>query len=347
MKSIRFLLMRGITNHKRWFLALCVGFAASPGIVVQAWAQQPESYEITQLADGLYSAAYTSPRAISHRTVFLVTDEGIILADPISTEFATWLKSEIDERFGVPVRYVLYSHHHWDHASGGAVFGETATYIAHEGMAAALAAPLPSNAISRDSDGNGLLHRSEATRGYAAKFDQGADTDGDDNLSGAEINVDIHPPELLYSDRMTVRLGGQSVELLHPGPAHSDDMTVLYFPEQRVGYGVDFVNIRLVPGALYLYSFDQYASAVGTLLSLDIDTVVPGHGNVGRREDLVEYMDFLQDLKTEVSAAIANGLTLQQAQQSVHLSEYSDWLHFDERRENVVASAYAILSHNP
>ena len=274
----------GITINKNWYLALCVGLTASPGILVQAWSQQVQSHEIAQLADGLYSAAYTSPRAISHRTVFLVTDEGIILADPISTEFATWLKSEIDERFGVPVRYVLYSHHHWDHASGGAVFGDTAIYIAHEGMAAALAAPLPSNAISRDADGNGLLHRSEATRGYAAKFDQGADTDGDDNLSGAEINVDIHPPERFYSDHLTVTLGGQSVELLHPGPAHSDDMTVLYFPEQRVGFGVDFVNIRLVPGALYLYSFDQYASAVETMLSLDIDTVVPGHGNVGRRE---------------------------------------------------------------
>ena len=67
MKSIRFLLMRGITVHKLWYLALCVGLTASPGIVAKAWAQQVESYEITQVADGLYSAAYTSPRAISHR----------------------------------------------------------------------------------------------------------------------------------------------------------------------------------------------------------------------------------------------------------------------------------------
>lgn len=308
------------------------------------WAQQAQNYEITQVTDDLYSAAIYSPRTGSHRTVFLVTDEGIVLADPISTEFATWLKSEFDERFGVPVKYVLYSHHHWDHASGGAVFADTAIYIAHEGMAVALAALLPSNAVSRDANGDGLLHRSEVTRGYAARLDDGADTNGDDSLSGAEINVDIHPPELLYADRLTVELGGQSVELLHPGPAHSDDMSVLYFPEQRVGFGVDYVNIRLVPGALYLYSFDQYASAVGTMLALDIDTVVPGHGNVGQREDLVEYMGFLRDLEAEISAAIADGQSLQQAQRSVQLSEYSDWQLFDERRENVVASAYSILT---
>jgi hypothetical protein len=55
-------------------------------------------------------------------------------------------------------------------------------------------------------------------------------------------------------------------------------------------------------------------------------------------------MGFLRDLQTEVAAAIADGQTLQQAQQSVELAEYSGWLLFDERKANVVAGAYAILS---
>jgi len=327
--------------NKNWSLALCVGMTASLGVTVDAQAQQAQNYEITQVADDLYRAANNS-----HRTIFLVTGEGIILADPVNAEFSAWLKPELEERFGVPVRYVLYSHHHWDHASGGAVFADTAIFVAHEGMAAALAAPLPSNAAPQDANGDGLLARSEASGGYANNFDR-ADTNGDDSLSGAEINVDIHPPELLYSDHMTVTLGGQSVELVHPNPAHSDDMTVLYFPEQRVGFGVDYINVRRLPGALDLYSFDQYASAVGTMYTLDIDTVVPGHGNVGRREDLAEYMGFLRALQAEVSAAIANGESVQQAQRSVQLSEYSDWLLFDNRRENLVAAAYAILTRMP
>ena len=311
---------------------------ASPMIIVPVHAQQAQNYEITQVADGLYRAANNS-----HRTVFLVTDEGIILADPVNNEFAAWLRSELDERYDVPVRYVLYSHHHWDHASGGAAFADTATFVAHEGMAAALAAPLPSNAVFLDSNRNGRLERSEATGGYAARFDN-ADTNGDDVLTGAEINVDIHPPDLLYEDHMVVTLGGQRVELIHPDPAHSDDTTVLYFPEQRVGFGVDYINVRRLPGGLDVYSFDQYASAIGTMLALDIDTVVPGHGNVGRREDLAEYMGFLRALQAEVSAAIADGQSLEQVQRSVQLSDYSDWLLFDARRENLVANAYRILT---
>ena len=324
--------------NKSWSLMISIVLIASPMIIVPVHAQQAQNYEITQVADGLYRAANNS-----HRTVFLVTDEGIILADPVNNEFAAWLRSELDERYDVPVRYVLYSHHHWDHASGGAAFADTATFVAHEGMAAALAAPLPSNAVFLDSNRNGRLERSEATGGYAARFDN-ADTNGDDVLTGAEINVDIHPPDLLYEDHMVVTLGGQRVELIHPDPAHSDDTTVLYFPEQRVGFGVDYINVRRLPGGLDVYSFDQYASAIGTMLALDIDTVVPGHGNVGRREDLAEYMGFLRALQAEVSAAIADGQSLEQIQQSVQLSDYSDWLLFDARRENLVANAYRILT---
>jgi glyoxylase-like metal-dependent hydrolase (beta-lactamase superfamily II) len=316
--------------------AVSLSFSLSVAAPLQA--QQPQNYEITQVADGLYRAATSS-----HRTVFLVTEEGIILADPIHTDFSTWLKSELQQRFGVPVRYVLYSHHHWDHASGGAVFADTATFVAHEDMAAALAAPLPSNATVLDASGNGVLERGEASGGFAENFDR-LDTDQDGGLSGAEINVDIHPPELLYSDRMTVSLGGERVELIHPEPAHSSDTTILYFPEQRVGFAVDYINVRRLPGSFDPYPFDQYVSAVATMFALDIDIVVPGHGNVGQREDLAEYMGFLRDLQTEVAAAIADGQTLQQAQQSVELAEYSGWLLFDERKANVVAGAYAILS---
>lgn len=67
----------------------------------------------------------------NHYGVFLVTDEGIILADPISHDNAQWLKRELDERFGLPVKYVIYSHDHADHTSGGEVFAHTATFVAH------------------------------------------------------------------------------------------------------------------------------------------------------------------------------------------------------------------------
>ncbi|MDH3694378.1 MAG: MBL fold metallo-hydrolase [Gammaproteobacteria bacterium] len=67
-----------------------------------------------------------------HYSVFLVTPEGIIATDPINVDAANWLKAELLERFGKPVKYLIYSHDHVDHIAGGEVFADTATVVAHE-----------------------------------------------------------------------------------------------------------------------------------------------------------------------------------------------------------------------
>src|SRR5690242_14014837 len=70
--------------------------------------------EIIPLTGDLYRA-----RNGNWYAIFLVTPDGIILGDPINPAFAAWLKSELTRRFPVPVRYVVYSHSHFDHAAGG------------------------------------------------------------------------------------------------------------------------------------------------------------------------------------------------------------------------------------
>ncbi len=69
-------------------------------------------------------------------TAFLVTPAGIILTDPINTRTAKWLKPELDRRFGVPVRYLVYSNA-IEH-NGGAEVYEDAIIIAQANLPAAL-----------------------------------------------------------------------------------------------------------------------------------------------------------------------------------------------------------------
>jgi glyoxylase-like metal-dependent hydrolase (beta-lactamase superfamily II) len=76
-----------------------------------------------------------------HIGMFLVTPDGIIVVDPTFPEMAAWVKEQLDERFGLPVKYVIYSHSHNDHAGGGDVFADTATFIGHENMRANLQRP--------------------------------------------------------------------------------------------------------------------------------------------------------------------------------------------------------------
>jgi glyoxylase-like metal-dependent hydrolase (beta-lactamase superfamily II) len=97
-------------------------------LLVQAQPRGP-AREIIPLTGDLYRA-----RNGNWYAIFLVTPEGIILGDPINPAFATWLKEELGKRFTVPVRYVVYSHSHFDHAAGGSVFADTARFVAHENM---------------------------------------------------------------------------------------------------------------------------------------------------------------------------------------------------------------------
>jgi len=92
-----------------------------------ARAQDPPVREIIPVTGDLYRF-----RNNNHLSVFLVTPEGIIATDPINADAARWLKTELASRFGEPVRYVVYSHGHGDHVSGGEVFSDTAVIVAHE-----------------------------------------------------------------------------------------------------------------------------------------------------------------------------------------------------------------------
>jgi len=297
--------------------------------------------EITNITGDLYRA-----RSDNHYTVFLVTSDGVILGDPLNTAFAEWLKTEIATRFNTAVEYVLYSHHHWDHASGGAVFADTAMFVGHAAMVEALAAPLPDNAAPLDDNGDGRLERAEATGGYATNFDA-FDRDGDGVVTGSEINAEIYPPDTVFTDSMTITLGGSRVETIHPGPAHSADAAILFFPDERAVFAVDFINVQRFPGSLAGSTFREYADTIGAVQALAIETVLPGHGDAGQAPDLAEYATFLEDVETAVAAGLARGDTLDQILAEVRLDAYSEWLLYDARRETVIADAYAMLTATP
>jgi glyoxylase-like metal-dependent hydrolase (beta-lactamase superfamily II) len=87
--------------------------------------------ETEDLGSGLYTFRWGP-----YRNIFLVTDEGVIASDPMNAEAATLYREAIRAVTDQPVKYVVYSHSHWDHVSGGAIFKEEgATFISQENCA--------------------------------------------------------------------------------------------------------------------------------------------------------------------------------------------------------------------
>ena len=177
-------------------------------------------------------------------TVFYVTPAGIVLGDPISEPFSRWLRNELSQRFpGRPVRYVVYSHSHWDHAEGASVFADTAQLVAHENMLREMDGripQMPGDMLDRNQNGVWEANEIRPARCGTPDMDH-LDRNGDGIVTLAEYWTDVRKPDLVYSQRMKLVLGGQTVELIHPGQNHAVDATVMYFPAERAVFATEFI----------------------------------------------------------------------------------------------------------
>lgn len=339
-----------------WLVAVLAVLLTVP----PAAAQPRTAREIIPLTGDLYRA-----RNGNWYTIFLVTPEGIILGDPINPGFASWLKGELDQRFDVPVRYVVYSHSHFDHAAGGAVFADTALFVAHERMARNMDGRYPHMPGDMFDRGNtGVINPEDidiptnaapGVCGMGPGFFPQYDRNGDGVITPAELQADIHPPDLLYGDRMRITLGGRTVELIHPGLNHSDDATVMYFPEERVVFATEFLadalvtsNVRSLPSACGQFDrhpLSEWIRSYRTVESLDFDIVAPGHGAVFDKAAVTETREYFEYLVAEVSAGMRAGRPLDELKETVLLERYSDWAQYERLRRMNVEAAYLNLKY--
>jgi len=311
--------------------------------------------EIIPITGDLYRA-----RDGNWYVIFLVTHEGIILGDTLNNAFASWLKAELDARFDVPVRYVVYSHSHFDHAEGGGVFRETALFVAHENMLRNMDGrfpQMPGDMIDRNN--NGRFDREDidvptnakpGICGFGPSFFTMFDHDGDGQVTPAEMQRDIVRPDIVYSDRMRITLGGKTVELIHPGLNHSDDATVMLFPEQRVVFATEFLadalvvdDIHSLPSGCGPYDgspMAEWIRSYRTVENLDFDILAGGHGALFGKTGVAETREFFEDLMEAVSVGMAAGLSMAELQQTIRLEKYQDWRHYDRLLKDNIEAAY-------
>lgn len=99
---------------------------ASLGIAGSAIAQDTPKRAITKVAGDVYRFQNNF-----HHSLVVLTNDGVVVVDPINREAASWLKAELATMTDKPVSHLIYSHSHLDHASGGLVYSGSATVIAH------------------------------------------------------------------------------------------------------------------------------------------------------------------------------------------------------------------------
>jgi glyoxylase-like metal-dependent hydrolase (beta-lactamase superfamily II) len=289
-------------------------------------------------------------QAGEHFGVFMATAAGIIVVDPHDHDTAIWLRAQLASRFKAPVKYVIYSHFHYDHAAGAEVFRDSAVTVGQFNMQANLGPP-PDDALltgpeaDSDANGDGRVQRNEAQEIVAEHFDT-FDTDHDGVLNQREVFLglyaDVRAPDETFRERRTITLGGQSIQLIHVGGRHASDMTYIFFPAERILYVVDVISLKRLPVEVDIYDTRKDAfPLIDKALALNPTIVTPGHGVVGGKRELLEFRQYCLDLVAGVRAGIAAGRSLKEIQDTLLLEKYRDWSAYERwRKQNIVGIYY-------
>jgi glyoxylase-like metal-dependent hydrolase (beta-lactamase superfamily II) len=331
-------------------LSTCVAIAwltseARPQARALYQQTQYKGQEINKLTGDIYYA-----RMDDYVSGFMVTPEGIVLVEPIGAEMATWLKAELAKRFNTPVKYVIYSHSHWDHASGGSVYADTARFIGQENMLKNIAmppanTPLPQNVRAQDTNGNGRIEKTEAQGNIQSFFDL-YDANHDGVLSGAEVTRgpigNVRPPDITYTDRLNINVGGKRVEVISRPIAHADDNTLVRFVDgTNVLFASDWITVHRIP---FGQISDVETPMVKAVEAMDFEYFLCSHGAIGKKADVTANIRYREELRAAVAKAVAAGQSLEEAQKSVTMDPYKDWEFYEQQRPQNVAGMYRAVT---
>ena len=229
---------------------------------------------------------------------FIVGDEGVMVVDAMMV--ASMVRPYIEEIRKVtskPIKYLVNTHHHVDHALGNQ-FYLPAEVVSHRGCREAL--------ISRGVNVESL------SQGWPQYRDDWAQTR-------------LTPASITYEDKMVVHLGDRVIELLHPGPAHTYGDTLVYLPKEKVLFTGDVAFHYLTPLARDGHISNWIRVGNRILKHLDVTTLMPGHGPVTGKEVVSTTLRYLRLIKRTSRSYFQRGASVEEASRGVRLGEYADW----------------------
>ena len=266
--------------------------------------------KVTEVAPGLYFQYHHQ----ESNNAFLVTDEGVLLIDTRQhPKRAEELLATIRKYTDKPIRWVVNTHAHGDHYFGNSVFKrEGATFVAH-----------------RDTAGMMKAHFDLEMKRRMGYFKQRGYDPGE---------VKLVMPDVTYDSRMTITLGGRTVEILYFGPGQNPGDTFVYFPKERVLYSGGPFSKNSWPNPSFTPSIQGWVGVLNKIASMDVDKYLGGHGDIGTKEDVLAEARMLNDFDAGMRAAVAKGMTRDEIIRNVRFEKYKDVRNY--YRMNLFISSY-------
>src|SRR5499427_2160837 len=254
--------------------------ALQSGWVVYTQTQKkPGPLRIDKVKDDLYMISGEGGNVAVY-----VTNDGVLLVDDMFDRNHADILARVKTVTDKPIRYVVNTHQHDDHAGGDLKMLSIAEVIAHRNVRANL---------------------TNIKQPYY------------EDTPGTPIGL----PRITFSDELSIHLGGKEVVAKYFGRGHTSGDAVIYFPDLRVIHTGDlFLGRRqsaaaqTKPPGVNIYvdyaqggSFLEWTKTLDGALQLDFDTVIPGHGPVSTKADVVKFRSDLETMRDRLVSLIREG----------------------------------------
>ena len=249
----------------------------------------------TFAADTIWKAAegvYRYGAGGGYFSMFVVTDDGVIVIEPVNTRHSKGMLEAIRSVTNKPIRYLLHSHNHWDHSGGGQVFrDEGAAIIAHvEAYEWMKANPHPDMILP------------------------------DEGWTGSRKNITLGGTTLeLHYMGMSHGLGMTVFRLPKEKVAYIADLVT---PNRVLFTIVPDFNINEFLRSLSAIEKMDFETAIYS----------HSHAKdpLGDKSDVTQTREFIADLKAAISDEFKKGTPFTDIPHTVKLPKYKDWAMYDE-----------------
>jgi glyoxylase-like metal-dependent hydrolase (beta-lactamase superfamily II) len=248
---------------------------------------------------------------------FVVTTDGVVAIDALASprqgeQLLRTIRGVTDR----PIAWLVLTHHHPDHHFGAVVLRKAgARVIAHPDKRA-LASEGGEDALIADWV---RVVGLDAMRGF-----EFADT-----------------PDRPVTAADTLRLGGKTIVVTHPGPGHSAGDLLVWLPEERVLFAGDILvedGVSMVVDG----NSSELLRVLDTVVGLHARVVVPGHGAIpSRPADLIRTTrDYLSGLQTDMRAAVEQGVPMRRAMAALPPADSTRPVSLNSRKRRNAARVY-------
>jgi len=223
-----------------------------------------------------------------------ISDENVVMVDNKYEIIEEVLMSSLREITAKPIKYIINTHYHHDHSDGNRAFGKMGIpIISHE---------------------NAKIRMQKVTTLYGGIYDF---IDG--FVQGQYPSEAL--PIITYNSKLTLSEGGEAIEMYNFGSGHTDGDTIIYFKNANimhtgdafVRYGYPYVDLN--NGG----SIKGIIEVLGSIAALadDQTVIMPGHGNLSSKQDVLDLRDSLMNLYQKTILGLENGRNYQEIADSI------------------------------